>query len=63
MKKIFAILAVAVVAVALTSCEDDKMCRCVYEDGGEEYFDAEENENCSSASFVENGKKVICSED
>lgn len=46
-------------ATALGSCDDDKMCRCVYEDGTEEYFEADESENCSDAS----GQGVSCREE
>ncbi len=59
MRKIFFCLLLVAVAAAMSSCDDNKMCRCVYSEGGEHYFEADESENCSDAS----GDGVICTEE
>lgn len=61
MKKIVLFFSfVVAVALCCVSCSDDKMCRCVYNDGRQaHYFEADESENCSDASTSD----VICSEE
>lgn len=61
MKKRLVFCALLVAAsLVCGSCSDEKMCRCVYRDGGQaQYFEADESENCSDASTSE----VICYEE
>lgn len=53
MKKILLLWGCAAVLTA-ASCSDSKVCRCIYDDGGktDEYFEADENEDCRSAGGV-----------